>query len=334
MQASSVNSSRIKKDKIFYFFYGYFEGGYIYFVLMSTKGSDLKAPTASVIIPCFNAEETLGEQLDALIAQTGDVPFELILVDNDSCDGTVALGLSYRDRLPGLQIISAVEKKGAGYARNVGVAEAQTEKILFCDADDVVSAGWVKSMADALDHAQVVGGGRDFLQLNPLWHPLVRRNGAQADATEICDVHYFGKMNIATVGAGNLGINRSLFLEIGGFDPDLPAHEDVDLQVRAWRAGHHLQLCPEGLAYIRVRQSSGSVFRQACFWGFWDVAVLKKYRKHQGWRQLARAVVQWKKLVVRFFGMRDADKRKEFVYILGWKCGRIIGSFRFLVFAP
>lgn len=293
------------------------------------------AAAASVILPCFNAEHTLGEQLDALAEQTGGIRFEVLIVDNRSTDGTVELAKQYAERFFRLRIIPADEKPGAGYARNVGAAAAGSNKLLFCDADDRVSAGWVKAMSEALDKAKLVGGGRDFEHLNAVWHPHVRTTKSNASAQRICDVHSFGKAKIPNVGAGNLAVNRDFFLELGGFDEGLRVHEDVDFFVRVWlSAGHQLQLCPEGLVYIRVQQTMASLFRQARSWGYWEVALLKKHRKLLGWKQVVQSLQQWKALIYSLFGLQRENGSKQFLYLLGWKCGRILGSFRFMVFAP
>ncbi|HYO85436.1 MAG TPA: glycosyltransferase, partial [Dermatophilaceae bacterium] len=63
------------------------------------SGSGMSEPELSVVIACFNAESTLGLQLDALSGQLNPVRFEVILCDNGCTDGSVPLALSYRDRL-------------------------------------------------------------------------------------------------------------------------------------------------------------------------------------------------------------------------------------------
>jgi glycosyltransferase involved in cell wall biosynthesis len=95
----------------------------------------------SVVIPARNAADTIGVQLESLVRQRFDRPWEVVVVDNGSTDGTRAAVESFADRLPGLRIVDASERQGIGYARNRGVEAACGRLIAYCDADDAVSEG-------------------------------------------------------------------------------------------------------------------------------------------------------------------------------------------------
>lgn len=100
----------------------------------------------SVIIPCLNAERTIGEQLAALAAQRWSERWEVIVADNGSTDGTLEVVRRFAGRLPELRVVDASQRRGSGYARNRGAAVARGEWLAFCDADDVVAPGWVAAM--------------------------------------------------------------------------------------------------------------------------------------------------------------------------------------------
>ena len=105
-------------------------------------------PEISVIIPAFNAERFLLLQLEALDAQSGAPSYEVVVVDNNSTDSTAALVERTVDRVSyPLRVVSAVAHQGPGYARNVGVAAARTGRLMFADADDVVSRWWGSATA-------------------------------------------------------------------------------------------------------------------------------------------------------------------------------------------
>ncbi|MWD30456.1 glycosyltransferase, partial [Aquicoccus sp. SCR17] len=98
-------------------------------------------PTVSVIIPCYNAEAWIGRQITAVLAQLGPED-ELVLVDNLSTDATPALLAEAAAADTRARVVTAAERQGVNHARNVGLAEAQGDILLICDADDRIHAGW------------------------------------------------------------------------------------------------------------------------------------------------------------------------------------------------
>src|SRR5690606_155791 len=140
-----------------------------------------RSPMISIVIPCGSGVEMLLEQLHALEAATCDEPWEVIVVDN-GFSRTEEVGdrlVRFAQTLPGFTVVPAFDKKGAGYARNIGAAVAKGSKLAFLDADDVADAGWLEAMSRALDHNAVVASRWDIDQLN---EPVMRaaRNNERA----------------------------------------------------------------------------------------------------------------------------------------------------------
>jgi glycosyltransferase involved in cell wall biosynthesis len=86
----------------------------------------------AVIIPVRNGERYLAEALDSVLAQTHR-PSDIVVVDDGSTDGTVAVARRYA---PGVRCVSQ-RAAGIGAARNRGVAEDRGEYLAFLDGDDV-----------------------------------------------------------------------------------------------------------------------------------------------------------------------------------------------------
>src|SRR6185503_17262477 len=97
----------------------------------------------SVVVPVFNEIQLLPFQLDSLAAQDYGGPWELILSDNGSSDGSGALARKWSDRIPGLRVVDSSDRQGGNHARNVGAAQARGDFLVFCDADDVTTPGWL-----------------------------------------------------------------------------------------------------------------------------------------------------------------------------------------------
>lgn len=123
----------------------------------------------SVIIPCLNAADTIGIQLEELANQQLPELMEVIVSDNGSTDETIAVVQQYKERLPNLYIVEATAKKGAAYTRNTGILAASGDAFLFIDADDKIAPGWLSAMTKALLEHDLVIGSIDLKYLNKPW---------------------------------------------------------------------------------------------------------------------------------------------------------------------
>lgn len=99
----------------------------------------------SVIIPTYNVEKYIVECVDSLLRQV-KAPNEILIVNDGSTDGTLALLEQNYAHLPQVKIITT-ENGGAGQARDVGIAQAKGQFLFFCDPDDVVADGLVAELA-------------------------------------------------------------------------------------------------------------------------------------------------------------------------------------------
>ena len=94
----------------------------------------------SVVIPCFNVEDYLGEAIDSVINQTLDFEsyIEIILVDDGSCDGTVDVCKDYVNRYPNNIRLLHQENQGQAAARNLGLNYVSGKYVNFLDSDDIL----------------------------------------------------------------------------------------------------------------------------------------------------------------------------------------------------
>lgn len=101
----------------------------------------------SVVICTYNGMERLPRVLDCLLAQVGleQQAWEVIVVDNNSTDGTAQVVDAYRQRWPQpIPLRYAFEaRQGAGYARQHGVKIACGSLVTFLDDDNHPALGWV-----------------------------------------------------------------------------------------------------------------------------------------------------------------------------------------------
>ena len=91
----------------------------------------------SVIMPVYNAADTLAETIESVLSQQ-EVEFELIVVDDGSTDNSKEIVLKYASEYPCLRIFSQ-ENQGTAVARNKAIEKANGELIAPIDADDLWS---------------------------------------------------------------------------------------------------------------------------------------------------------------------------------------------------
>lgn len=114
------------------------------------------APKISIIVPVYNASETLDKCIDSVLSQDY-LDYELILVDDGSNDGSTAkcLGAVKHDVR-----IKAIFKanEGVSATRNKGLDAAIGDYIVFLDSDDTLLPGALSALMNAPDVDLVVGG--------------------------------------------------------------------------------------------------------------------------------------------------------------------------------
>src|SRR5690606_39178219 len=123
----------------------------------------------SVVIPCYNGASVIGEQLEALTRQSWDHPWEVVISDNGSTDGTRAVAGRFQGRIPSLRIVDSSGFRGEAHARNVGIEHARGDLILNCDADDLVADNFVAAMAQSLETHDFVACRLEEHRLNEPW---------------------------------------------------------------------------------------------------------------------------------------------------------------------
>lgn len=223
----------------------------------------------AVVVPIGSDVRHLDAQIDALVPQVRG--HEVVL----SCNGIEpAAAAAQVDRLRDAgAVASALDSsavRGPSHARNVGWRAVTADRILFCDADDVVGPTWVAALAAALDEHGIVGGSLRFDGIND--DALASTQGGTTTGLAA----KFGYLPFAP--SCNLGVRRDLMEMLDGFDETLPTAEDTDLCWRAAQAGHPIAFAPDASVSYRLRADVRSTFRQARTYARDDLRLLALHR--------------------------------------------------------
>ena len=275
----------------------------------------------SVVIPAHDAEATLAQQLDALLAQSWDGRWEIVVVDNLSTDQTRRVADRYAERDERVRVVAAEERPRIGYARNTGIAAARGRLIAMCDSDDVVAPGWVAAMGDALREHEFVAGALDVHTLNG--PDIVATRGL---AIEREQTMFQGLFPIAH--SCNVGFRRDVLDRIGGFAEDLVNGSDVDISHRAWLTGIDCFYAPGAVVAYRYRATSGALYRQARNYGRVNAQLVAKFRAAGTDVALQNDWRGWLWLGRKLPSLTNPSGRANWLWSAGTRIGRLEGLWR------
>ncbi len=122
-------------------------------------------PLVSIVIPVHNGEKYVRETLDSCIDQTYQ-NIEIIIVDDESKDGTLEILREYEKKDNRIQVISVSKQNGLGNVINIGIRQSKGEYIARIDADDVMYPTRLEKQVEYLNNNPkciVVGGQIDII---------------------------------------------------------------------------------------------------------------------------------------------------------------------------
>ncbi len=303
--------------------------------------SERQRPSSvSVIVPAYNAAATLAEQLEALAAQRFDGDWELVIVDNGSSDGTADLARHYGKRFSAFTLVDGGSRRGHSAPRNAGAVAARGELLAYCDADDVVAAGWLQAMANAARHYDLIGGWLDARPLNDdatrSWHQPWPRDQLRS-------------WLLPYAVSANLAIWADVLRDLGGWSSEYEAGgEDTELSWRAQLAGYRLGFAPDAVVYYRYRSGLWDTARQAYAIGVHCEQILRDFTvlrdgSHQSDRRaaldqaddgegsaLSRAVGRVAWLATRLPYLAGSRRhRGQWISVAAEYLGRLTGAVRY-----
>ena len=112
----------------------------------------------AVIVIAYNEERRIGPCLDALLSQSTDVEYEVIVVDDGSSDATAQIVEQRQGHQANLRLLSHPTNRGRGAARRTGQDASDSLWIAFVDADIVVPPNWLQRCMQEMSSASGVSG--------------------------------------------------------------------------------------------------------------------------------------------------------------------------------
>lgn len=210
-------------------------------------------PLVSVVLPVYDGEMTLEDAVRSVLAQTY-APVELVVVDDGSRDGSLALARSLSG--PAVRVVPC-RNGGVGRARNVGIAAARGDLVAFLDHDDALTPSSVEARVPTLlaSPSRFVYGALSW------WGPSPDGNATSPPPghREAADyVEAWTRLGITT--PGQVLVRRADLVAAGGF-PEDRAHggsDDRGMWLRLVARGVLPRFVPEVVLRYRVHAGQAS----------------------------------------------------------------------------
>lgn len=205
-----------------------------------------KPPLVSVIIVNFNGRRHLERCLESLM-QADYENFEVILVDNGSCDGSVEF---VEEKYPQIKIKKLEKNYGFAEPNNIGAKIASGEFLLFLNNDTVVTPNFI---------AELVNTTNQDPQIAICQSMLLKPNGDVDSGGDFVDTlgrAYSSKNRptdtryILSARGASMIVRKDVFWKLGGFDESyFASFEDVELGWKAWLWGYKVIVVPKSIVY-------------------------------------------------------------------------------------
>ncbi len=234
-------------------------------------------PTVAVIIPARDAAPTLPVTLASVAAQRRQ-PDEVVVIDDGSTDTTAAVATNH-----GATVVRETGR-GAGAARNAGIAVTQCDVIAFLDADDCWSPDYLEEVVHAFRRPETTVSQAWVVDQTAEGVVVQRRSPPDRTPTALDIVCRGPLLTSATA------VRRSAILNVGGFPEGVRRAEDAHLWARLLHAGAEVQALPSVTTYVVRREETQQASRQ---WAD-DHAWLIRDGLRDGWLDRSDAAVAWR----------------------------------------
>jgi len=220
---------------------------------------NFKNPLVSIVVPNYNTLSILDSYINNFL-KISYKPYELIIVDDCSTDGSYEKLLEFQSKHPQIKIIRNEKNSGPSKTRNNGIKNSKGKYISFLESDMEVDPNFLNPIIKKLELDLSLGAAQSLvLDLN-------KKDVIQSDGL-IYDPHTFNvytknvgvlkskakkdiKEKYTSIGAVGSVVRKDVLDLIGGYDEKIVHNiDDIDLGWRIWISGKKIILVPEATTY-------------------------------------------------------------------------------------
>jgi glycosyltransferase involved in cell wall biosynthesis len=204
----------------------------------------------SVVINLLNEKRHIRDLLDSLVTQ--EPPFEIVVVDAGSWDGTVEIIKEYMKAHP--EIVLFHKPGSRGESTNFGIMKAKGDAVATIGGDCIANPFWLKELRKSLKQNDIVAGKT----INIGYHAF----------EDLERVELFHNGVDISYPSASMVWKKKVLDDVVGFDPWFVTAEDIDLNYRAVSKGYKFAHNPDAIVHHRTKGSFRGFLKQA-FWNGW-----------------------------------------------------------------
>ena len=226
----------------------------------------------SIVIVNYNGKIHLEKCLQSLM-KVNYIPYEVILVDNNSTDGSVEL---VQTKYPKVKIIKLDKNYGYAEPNNIGAKKAEGEYLLFLNNDTTVTQNFLSELISVMNQDPKIAICQSL---------LLKPNGEIDSSGDFVDTWGrayssrntpTGVQHILCARGASMMIKKDSFWDLGGFDKNFfVSFEDVDLGLRAWIYGYKVVVVPNSIVYHIGGQTIRKISQEILFHSVKNLLLLR-----------------------------------------------------------
>lgn len=227
--------------------------------LATKKNADTSNPVVSFIMPCYNRITTITTSINSIYTQNIPFPFEVIIVDDASTDGSYELLQEFENIYPNLFVYRNPTNQRAPITRNNAIAYARGDIICNADSDDIFEPNSLAPIIENMVNAKYpVVFFESFIFFNDSPQNPTHTVSSTPPQYRL-SIHELLSGKYLSAASGNRLFTKESWLNAGGYIEDR-GHDSWSFSFKLFANGYFGYIYPKSFYYAKVWQDQSSMW--------------------------------------------------------------------------
>jgi GT2 family glycosyltransferase len=260
------------------------------------------------------------------VLRTDYDPFEVIVVDNGSRDGSLDTVSKFQTIDKRVKLVRNSSNLGFCVANNIGASHAKGEYLLFLNNDIAVEPNWLRELVNVVDRSTSIAAAQPKMLM--MDEPTIIDStgayltpyGTMYNREMLCrdDTSRTRQSEVLVATGAALLVKRDLFLKVGKFDPRFFIYsEELDLCWRIWLSGHTVVCVPTSVVYHALGWTTRALPSKNAFMFYYQHRnYINTLFKNLSFRHFLRYAIPYSLLFLGFTVHSSLRVRNAWYYVI------------------